>query len=156
MVKFVTMAKVLVLFIYLHMKLFYEASCRLKYFCTMIKAEYALSFILELCLSIGAIHIEASVIHYQQCNKYPRVINVLTNHLQFIFWYVQMQDFTLGCFKIVHISRHDNSKELAQQASGCYVNHGVLHFYQQPMLGLVKAKSKPTASATNETFMQAK
>ena len=36
----------------------------------------------------------------------------------------------LGCFKIVHISRHDNSKELAQQASGYYVNHGVLHFYQ--------------------------
>ena len=38
--------------------------------------------------------------------------------------------FTLGCFKIVHISRHDNSKELAQQASSYYVNHGVLHFYQ--------------------------
>ena len=60
MVKFVTMAKVLVLFIYLHMKLFCEASCRLKYFCTMIKAEYALLFRLKLCLAIGAIHIEAS------------------------------------------------------------------------------------------------
>ena len=58
--KFVAMAKVLVLFIYLLMVLFCEASCCLKYFCTMIKAEYALSFGLELCLAIGAIHIEAS------------------------------------------------------------------------------------------------
>ena len=41
------------------MKLFCEASCRLKYFCTMIKAEYALLFGLER-LAIGAIHIEAS------------------------------------------------------------------------------------------------
>ena len=60
MVQFVAMAKVLVLFIYLHMELVCEASCRLKYFCTMIKAEYALLFGLELCLAIGAIHIEAS------------------------------------------------------------------------------------------------
>ena len=60
MVQFVAMAKVLVLFIYLHMELVCEASCRLRYFCTMIKAEYALSFGLELCLAIGALHIEAS------------------------------------------------------------------------------------------------
>ena len=60
MVQFVAMAKVLVLFIYLHMGLVCEASCRLKYFRTMIKAEYALLFGLELCLAIGSIHIEAS------------------------------------------------------------------------------------------------
>ena len=66
--------------------------------------------------------------------------------------------FTLGCFKIVHISRHDNSRELAQQASGYYVNHGVLHLSQQTMLSLVnigKAEPKSIASATNEIFMQA-
>ena len=39
-------------------------------------------------------------------------------------------EFTLGCFRVVHIFRHDNSNELAQQASGYYVNHGVLHFSQ--------------------------
>ena len=60
MVQFVAMAKLLVLFIYLHMELVCEASYRLKYFCTMIKAEYALLFGLELCLAIGAINIEAS------------------------------------------------------------------------------------------------
>ena len=60
MVQFVAMTKVLVLFIYLHMELVCEASCRLRYFCTMIKVEYALLFGLELCLAIGAIHIEAS------------------------------------------------------------------------------------------------
>ena len=32
------------------------------------------------------------VIRYEQCNKYPTVINVLTNHLQFILGYVQMQN----------------------------------------------------------------
>ena len=58
-VNFVATAKVLVLFIYLHMKLFCEASCRLKYFCTMIKAEYKILFGLELLVAIGAIHIEA-------------------------------------------------------------------------------------------------
>ena len=38
--------------------------------------------------------------------------------------------FTLGCIKFVHIFRHDNWRELAEQASDYYVNHGVLHFYQ--------------------------
>ena len=33
-----------------------------------------------------------SVIRNKQCNKYTRVINVLTNHLQFILGYVQMQN----------------------------------------------------------------
>ena len=39
---------------------------------------------------------------------------------------------TLDYFSITHISIHENWKanELAQQASGYYVNHGVLHLYQ--------------------------
>ena len=40
------------------------------------------------------------VIRYQQCNKYPRVINILTDHLQFIFWYVQMQDLPWVALKL--------------------------------------------------------
>ena len=67
--------------------------------------------------------------------------------------------FTMGCFKIVHISIHDNLKDLAQQASGYYVNHGVLHFYQLPMLILAnigKAELELTTSASNETFVHMK
>ena len=59
MVKFITMTTVSVLFIYLHMVLFCEALWRLKYFCTIIKAEYEILFGLELLVAIGAIHIEA-------------------------------------------------------------------------------------------------
>jgi ribonuclease HI len=60
MVQFVAMAKVLVLFIYLLMVLFFEASCRLEYFCTNNQDEYeALLFGLEMLLAIGATHIEA-------------------------------------------------------------------------------------------------
>mgnify|MGYP003362768868 FL=1 len=60
MVQFVAMAKVLVLFIYLLMVLFFEASCHLEYFyARLIKAEYALLFGLTLLLAIGAMHIEA-------------------------------------------------------------------------------------------------
>ena len=130
MVKFVAMAKVLVLFIYLLMVLFCEASCRLKYFCTMIKAEYALSFGLEICLDIGAIHIEASgdsLLVVQQISKGYQCFDE-----SLIVYLLVCLDarFTLGCFKIVHISRHDNLKELAQQAYGYYVNYGVLYFYQ--------------------------
>ena len=130
MVQFVAMAKVLVLFIYLHMELVCEASCRLRYFCTMIKAEYALLFGLELCLAIGAIHIEASgdsLLVVQQISKGYQCFDG-----SLIVYLLVCLDarFTLGYFEIVHISRHDNSKELAQQASGYYVNHGVLHFYQ--------------------------
>ena len=59
-VQFIAMAKVLVLFIYFFMVLFFEASCRLEYFyARLIKAEYALLFGLTLLLAIGAIHIEA-------------------------------------------------------------------------------------------------
>ena len=113
MVKFLTMAKVLVLFIYLHMKLFCEASCRLKYFCTMIKAEYALSFGLELCLAIGAIHIEASgdsLLVVKQISKgYQCFEESLLVYLEICL----DVKFTLGCFNIHHISRHDNRRELS-------------------------------------------
>ena len=59
MVKFIAMATMSVLFIYLHMVLFCEASCHIKYFCIIIKAEYEILFGLEILVSIGAIHIEA-------------------------------------------------------------------------------------------------
>src|SRR3954468_13379960 len=102
MVKIVAMAKVLVLFIYLLMVLFCEASCRLKYFCTMIKAEYALSFGLELCLTIGAIHIEASsdsLLVVQQISKGYQCFDE-----SLIVYLLICLDarFTLGCFKIIH------------------------------------------------------
>ena len=96
----------------------------------MIKAKYALSFGLELCLDIGAIHIEASgdsLLVVQQMSKgYQCFDESLIVYL--LIWLDAR--FTLGCFKIVHISRHDNLKELAQQAYGYYVNYGVLYFYQ--------------------------
>ena len=130
MVKFITMATVSVLFIYLHMVLFCEASCHLKYFCTIIKAEYALLFVLNLLLAIDAIHIEAfgdSLLVVQQISYgYQCFDKSLLVYLQVCLDI----KFTLCCFKIVHISRHDNSKELVEQASEYYVNHGVLHFYQ--------------------------
>ena len=60
MVKFVAMVKVLVLFIYLLMVLFFEASCCLEYFCTNNQAEYeVLLFGLEMLFAIGATDIEA-------------------------------------------------------------------------------------------------
>ena len=40
------------------------------------------------------------VIRYEQCNKYPRVINVLTNHLQFILGNVQMQNLLWVALKL--------------------------------------------------------
>ena len=42
-----------------------------------------------------------SVIRYKQCNKYPRVINVLKNHLQFILRYVQMQNLPWVALKLL-------------------------------------------------------
>ena len=96
----------------------------------MIKAKYALSFGLELCLAIGAIHIEAfgdSLLVVQQISEDYQCFD----ESLIVYLLVCLDErFTLDCFKIVHISRHENSKELAQQASGYYVNHDVLHFYQ--------------------------
>ena len=96
----------------------------------MIKAEYKILFGLELLVAIGAIHIEAfgdSLWVVQQISKGYQCFD------ESLIVYLEVcldAKFTLGCYKIVHISRHDNLKELAQQASGYYVNHGVLHFYQ--------------------------
>ena len=130
MVKVVAMAKVLVLFIYLLMVLFCEASCRLRYFCTMIKAEYALLFEWELCLAIGSIHIDASGDSLLVVQQISKGYQCFDESLIVYLGVCLDAKFTLGYFKIVHMSRHDNLKELAQQASGYYVNHGVLHFYQ--------------------------
>ena len=95
-----------------------------------MKAEYALLFGLNLLLSICAIHIEAfgdSLWVVQQISKgYQCFDESLIIHLGVCL----DANFTLGCIKIVHIFRHDNWRELAEQASDCYVNHGVLHFYQ--------------------------
>ena len=41
-----------------------------------------------------------SVIRYEQCNKYLGFINVLTNHLQFILRYVQMQNLPWVALKL--------------------------------------------------------
>ena len=93
----------------------------------MIKVEYKILFGLELLVAIGAIHIEAlgdSLWVVQQISKGNQFFN------ESLIVYLEVcldTKFTLGCFKIVHISRHNNSRELAQQASGFYVNHGVLH-----------------------------
>ena len=96
--------------------------------CTF-KAEYALLFGLTLLLAICAIHIEAfgdSLLVVQQISKvfqcFDEPLNVYLDKCLDII-------STLDCFSIAHISRHDNwrANELAQQASGYYVDHGVLH-----------------------------
>ena len=86
--------------------------------------------VIRIGADIGAIHIEASgdsLLVVQQMSEGYQCFDE-----SLIVYLLVCLDarFTLGCFEIVHISRHDNSKELAQQASGYYVNHGVLHFYQ--------------------------
>ena len=52
------------------------------------------------------------------------------------------------------MSRHDNWKanELAQQASGYHVDHGMFHISQRPMTSFVNVEAEPelTASATNK------
>ena len=80
------------------MVLFCEASCRLKYFCTMIKAEYALLFGLELFLVLGTIHIEAfgdSLLVVQQIS-----IGYQCFEESLPFYLVVCLDlkFTMGCF----------------------------------------------------------
>ena len=80
----------------------------------MIKAEYALSFGLELCLAICVIHIEASgdsLLVVQQISKGYQCFDE-----SLIVYLLVCLDtrFTLGCFKIVHISRHDNWRKLTQ------------------------------------------
>ena len=98
------MAMVLVLFIYLLMVQFYEASCHLEYFhARLIKAKYALLFGLNLFLAIGAIHIEASgdsLLIVQQMSKgYQCFDESLIVYLEVCLDI----EFTLGCFSIAHI-----------------------------------------------------
>ena len=66
---------------------------------------------------------------------------------------------TLDCFSIAHISRHDNWKanELAQQASGYHVDHGMFHISQNPMSCLTsieEAEPEPTDSVINKKSSQ--
>ena len=79
----------------------------------MMKTEYALSFGLELCLDIGAIHIEASgdslLVVQQISNGYQCFDESVLVYLEVCL----DVKFTMGCFKILHISRHDNWSELA-------------------------------------------
>ena len=131
MVQFIAMAKsVGVVYISLYGTIF-EASCRLEYFyARLIKAEYALLFGLTLLLAIGSIHIEVfgdSLWVVQQISKGYQCFD----ESLIVYRGVCLDaKFALGCFKMVLIFRHDNSKELAPQASGYYIHHGVLHFSQ--------------------------
>ena len=96
-----------VLFIYLLMVLFFEASCRLKY---RIKnqAEYAyLQFVLEFLIAIGATHIEASSDSLQVVHKCLSSTNVLTNHLFYLHTCLDV-NFILNCFIIAYASGHEN------------------------------------------------
>lgn len=102
------------------------------FFCTIIKAEYAMLFGLDLLGAIGATHIEAlgdSLWVVQQISKGHQYFD------KSLIVYLEVSldiKFTLGCFNISHISRHENwrANELAQQAFGYHVDHGVLHIYQ--------------------------
>ena len=74
----------------------------------MIKTEYALLSGLELFLAIGAIHSEAfgdSLLVVQQTSSgYQCFDESLLVYLEICL----DVKFTMGCFKILHISRHDN------------------------------------------------
>ena len=133
----------------------FEASCRLEFFCTNNQAEYeALLFGLELLVAVGAMHIEAfgdSLLVVQQVSKvfqcFDESLNVYLDTCLDIIT-------TLDYFSIAHISRHENCRanELAQQASGYHVHHGVFCFSQEPMsyvANVGKAEPQPTGSATN-------
>ena len=95
-----------------------------------MKAEYALLFGLSLLLAIGAIHTEAFGNSLWVVQQIFRVYQCFDKSLIVYVGVCLDAKFTLVCFKIVHIFRHDNSKELAQQTSDYYVNHVVLHFSQ--------------------------
>ena len=120
----------------------------------MIKAEYALLFGLEMLLSIRATHIEAfgdSLLVVQQISK---VFQCLDESLNVYLDKCLDIISTLAYFNIAHISRHDNwrANELAQQASGYHVDHGMFHISQRPMTSFANVEVKPelTASATHE------
>ena len=119
----------IMLFIYLHIVLFCEASCLLKYLLHNNQSRIC-NVIRFGTFAICANHIEAfgdSLWVVQQISKGYQCFD------ESLIVYLGVcldAKFTLGCIIIVHIFRHDNPKELAQQASGYYVNHGVLHFSQ--------------------------
>ena len=86
---------------------------------------------MELLVAIGAIHIEASGDSLLVVKQISKGYQCFDESLIVYLLVCLDTRFTLGCFKIIHISRHDNSKELAQLASGYYVNHGVLYYFYQ-------------------------
>jgi ribonuclease HI len=125
----------------------FEASCRLEFFCTNNQAEYeALLFRLELLAAIGATHIEAFgdlLLIVQQISKVFQCFDESLN-----IYHDTCLDIiaTLDSFSIAHISRHENwrANELAQQASGYHVHHGVFYISQEPMSCLATiGKAKP-------------
>ena len=89
-------------------------------------------------LAIGATHIEAfgdSLLVVQQMSKVFQCLDESLNvYLDKCLDIISTLDF----FSIANIFRHDNwrANELAQQASGYHVNHGVFHIAQEPMLSL--------------------
>ena len=111
----------------------------LRIFCTNNQAEYeALLFGLEMLLAIGVTHIEAygdSLLVVQQIFK---VFQCLDESLNVYLDKCLDIISTLDYFSIAHISRHDNWKanELAQQASGYHVDHGMFHISEKPMSSL--------------------
>src|SRR3954464_1656389 len=108
-------------------------------------------------LAIGATHIEAygdSLLVVQQISK---VFQCLDESLNVYLDRCLDIIFTLDCFSIAHISRHDNWKanELAQQASGYHVDHGMFHISQSPMPCLTSkggAEPEPNCSVINKKF----
>ena len=129
-VEFITMAKVLVLFIYLLMVLFCDASCRLKYLCTNDQSRICIvirigAFTCYRCYTYWGfrwfvISSATNIKNYQYLDD--SLIIYLKACLDVIF--------SLGGFQIVYISRHENWRELTYQASGYHVDHSVLHIYQ--------------------------
>jgi hypothetical protein len=113
-----------------------------------------LLFRLELLVAIGARHIEAfgdSLLVVQQVSKvfqcFDKSLNVYHDTCLDII-------ATLDYFSIAHISRHENCRanELAQQASGYHVHHGVFYISLEPMSCVAKigkAEAQPTDLATN-------
>ena len=109
MVKFVAMAKVLVLFIYLLMVLFFERLVPFRVFLHNNQAEYeALLFGLGMLFAIGDTHIEAfgdSLLVGQLISKvfqcFDESLHVYLDKCLDII-------STLNYFSIAHISRHDN------------------------------------------------
>ena len=83
------------------------------FFAQLIKAEYALLFGLNLLLAIGAIHTEAFGDSLWVVQQISRVYQCFDESLVVYVEVCLDAKFTLGCFNILHISKHDNWRELA-------------------------------------------